>query len=400
ARKQRVAVLTTARSEYYQWRPILRALSGSRKLSLCLMVSGSHLARKFGYTLEEIRRDGFRVAEVLHILERDDSRLSSAVTASRATREIAAALVRQRADLLLLLGDRYELLGAALGALCLGVPIAHIHGGEETQGAIDNLCRHAISKLSVVHFTSTEVYRRRLCQMGESPGRVFRVGAPLLDEVRCTRLLHARQLESELGVTWREPVALMTYHPVTAVPSDDRAIARRIATETMRRCQTVIVTGPNMDPGREAIDATLRQHVRSHPNALYVTNLGSLRYLSVMAAAEVLIGNSSSGIHEAASFALPVVNVGPRQAGRLRPRNVIDSDTGRADIAAALKRALSPRFRRSLQGMRNPYGDGKAGLRIVRILESLVPFDTLPVKRFVDGAEVRRASKSWRRRHG
>jgi UDP-hydrolysing UDP-N-acetyl-D-glucosamine 2-epimerase len=395
-RKQNVTVLTTARSEYYQLRPILRRLQRSERLGLQLLVSGSHLSAQYGKSERDIAADGFPVCERLSILVDDDSRIGAASTASLCVQAVAGALHRNQADLLLLAGDRYEILAAALAATCVDVPIAHLHGGERTDGAMDELCRHAITKLSVLHFASTEVYRARIIQMGEAPERVFAVGAPLLDEILATEILSESQLVERLGITLQRPVGLIAYHPATREQQDSGETTRLILQTAAERCQTVIITAPNQDPGREAIWMEMRKFAEGSSRAALFENLGSRVFLSVMACADFMIGNSSAGVHEAASFRLPIVNVGTRQAGRLRPRNVIDCELSEASIRRAVELALSDGFRSGLVDLVNPYGDGRAGERIVACLEELVPFrGTLGRKAFRDGPEVQAALAEW-----
>ncbi len=392
---QNVAVLTTSRSEYYQIRTVLRHIQRSPNLSLQLFVSGTHLSSKFGRSEQHIIADGFTPVERLPILVDEDSGFGSALTAGLAVQMIAGALQRQSTDLLLLAGDRYETLAAALAATCMGVPIAHMHGGERTEGALDDACRHAITKLSAVHFTSTDVYRARVIQMGEPPDRVFTTGAPLLDEVMQTTLLTERELEERLDFALIHPVALVAYHPATREHIDEGRACLDILT-SVADCKTLILTAPNSDPGHESILQALQAYPTKHPHARLFANLGSQNFLSVMAHADLMIGNSSSGIHEAASFRLPVVNVGSRQAGRLRPRNVIDCAADYESIRSAVAKALSADFRRTLENLQNPYGDGHAGERIAAYLEKFAPFkESLLQKSFYDSPDVQAATHTW-----
>ncbi len=398
--QQKVAVLTTSRSEYYQFRPVLRCLQKSEALTLQLLVSGSHLSSQFGKTERDIVADGFFPYERLPILVDDDSGLGCALTAGLAVQVIAGALHRNATDLLLLMGDRYELLAAALAATCLGIPIAHIHGGERTDGALDDACRHAITKLSSLHFVSTNVYRVRVIQMGEPPERVFTIGAPLVDEVVAAPLLMERELANHLGLRIDHPVALVAYHPTTREQIDDGEVCRLILKSIATHCNTIVITAPNHDPGHEVIFDTIKAFTQTHHNGKLFVNLGSQAFLSVMSCADIMIGNSSSGIHEASSFQLPVVNVGSRQASRLRPRNVLDCEPKEAAINKAVSLALSSEFRKELAGLENPYGDGHAGERMDAILKRFVPFKDTLRKTFWDSPDVQAAFAEWRRQHG
>lgn len=397
--RPKVAVLTTTRAEYYQLRPVLTALRASETLALVLLVSGSHLSPQYGRSERDIVADGFEIAERLPILVDEDSGLGAAGTSALAVQAVAGALTRQGANLLLLAGDRYELLAAALAATCVGVPIAHLHGGERTDGAIDDVCRHAITKLSAIHFVSTEVYRHRVLQLGENPGHVFTVGAPFLDQVKSTVLLDAAELEKELGLPLRSPVALVAYHPVTRGEEDDAQVCRWLLDAVAAHCRTIIVTAPNQDAGHSMVIEALQAFTRRHENAALFANLGSRRFLSVMSQAAVMAGNSSSGVHEAASFRLPVVNIGSRQASRLKPRNVIDADPSEPAIRAAVARALSAEFRVQIGDTENPYGDGHAGEKLVAHLEQLAPFERFLKKTFCDSPEVRSSTAQWNTAH-
>lgn len=397
---QNVAVLTTSRSEYYQLRSILEALKRSTAFLPQLFVSGSHLSTQFGRSEQHIESEGFSVYERLPILVEDDSGMGSALTAGLAVQMIGGALLRNDTDLLLLAGDRYETLAAAVAATCVGVPVAHAHGGEITEGALDDACRHAITKLSGLHFVSTDVYRARVIQMGEPPERVFAVGAIFLDQVLRVHLLTEQELAERLNLRIVHPLALVAYHPVTRRQSDDGRICQDMLEKVSAHCSTVVATAPNHDPGHEVILDTMKAFSRGHENVALFSNLGSQGFLSLMSCADVMIGNSSSGIHEAVSFQLPVVNVGPRQAGRLRPRNVLDCPSDTASISRAVSRALSDEFRKSLADLKNPYGDGRAGEKLVAHLERFVPFkETLLQKSFCDGPEVQTVLDEWSRAH-
>jgi len=392
--RQNVAVLTTARSEYYQWRSVLKSLSHSKTLSLRLLVSGSHLSERYGRTISDIERDGYCPAEVLPILLDADTSLASAMTAGLLVQQLAGALVRQKIDLLLLLGDRYETLAAALAAACLGIPVAHLHGGEVTTGANDDAFRHAITKLSALHFVSTDVYRERVLQLGEAPDRVFRTGAPFLDEILATKRLSRKALETRLGIKLISPVALVAYHPATASDECPEMTCRWLLESVKKQCRTILLTAPNQDPGRDRIWHSMETFAKETPGAKCFVNLGSQVFLSVMGEADVMVGNSSSGIHEAASFKLPVVNIGSRQEGRLAPANVLHCASSRKAIEMALKKALSPAFRKKLASLKNPFGDGHAAERIVKTLEKFVPFrEQLSLKSFEDSVAVRRAMR-------
>jgi UDP-N-acetylglucosamine 2-epimerase (non-hydrolysing) len=282
---------------------------------------------------------------------------------------VGAELEKCGAQLLLLLGDRWELLPAATVGVLLQRPIAHIHGGEITEGALDERVRHAITKLADIHLCATQEAAKRIRQLGEAPDRIHVVGAPGLDNFAQIRPLDTAELTSLVGSSGR-PLALVTYHPETAGPVDNRSIAEAIFRVAARRCGSVLVTAPGRDPGADEVLAAATTAAQQFDNMALRPNLGDL-YPRLLATADVLIGNSSSGIIEAASFGLPVVDVGDRQRGRERARNVVSTNAAESDIDRAVEQALTAEFRSNLRGMVNPYGDGQAARRIADIVTAL-----------------------------
>jgi UDP-N-acetylglucosamine 2-epimerase (non-hydrolysing)/GDP/UDP-N,N'-diacetylbacillosamine 2-epimerase (hydrolysing) len=291
---------------------------------------------------------------------------------------LADALTAWRPDLLLLIADRYEMLAPASVALALRIPIAHIEGGEVSQGAIDDQVRNALTKLAHVHFTSTPTARRRVIAMGEEPWRVHRAGAPSLDHLRRSTLLTRPALEGRLGLTLQAPTILAAYHPVTIL-KDTTAEADALFSALAQAPGQLLFVYPNADAGSYALIERTKALAASRPHTHIFVNLDPVTYWSLLGQVDALIGNSSSGIMEAASFALPAVNVGLRQQGRERARNVIDAPAETAAILRALNQALDPEFRRTLRGMENPYGDGTAAETIARVLAT-VPLDGLLIK--------------------
>jgi UDP-hydrolysing UDP-N-acetyl-D-glucosamine 2-epimerase len=288
-------------------------------------------------------------------------------------------LTAWRPDLLLLIADRYEMLAPACAAVAMRIPIAHIEGGEVSQGAIDDQVRNALTKLAHIHFTSTETARQRVIAMGEEPWRVHRAGAPSIDHLRCSSLLDLKALEARLNLSLARPSIVAAWHPVTMLP-DTNAEADSFFGAMLQAPGQILFVYPNADAGCHSLIERTRALAASRPHTHVFVNLEPVTYWSLLSHADALVGNSSSGIMEAASFALPVVNVGIRQQGRERGRNVIDARAKVASIGAALDQALSPGFRESLAGMTNPYGDGTAAETIVRVLAS-VPLQGLLMKR-------------------
>ena len=384
-RRRRVAVLTTSRAEYGLLRELLRRLHGDPHFVLQLVVAGAHLAPAYGHTVDAIVADGLPIARRIPSLAQGDTRLEIAQSAALLGLLGAHSLEELGPDVLLLLGDRYELLGFAAAALGLGIPIAHIHGGELSLGAIDDSVRHALTKLSSYHFCATETSARRLRQMGEPANRVFRVGALGVGAIRETPLLPKLAIEEALGLRLQRPIAVVTLHPETRAVTSARALAKALVRALNKFDVTSIITHPGADSDRAAILGELEAYARARPGrAVVLPSLGQSLYYSVLAQADVMVGNSSSGLLEAPSFRLPVVNVGDRQSGRERARNVIDCASRADTIAQALQRALSDGFRASLRGLRNPFGDGRAAERIARHLRRLPLGEKATMKGFAD----------------
>jgi len=367
--KRKIAVVTTSRADYSHLYWPLHDLSRHPEVDLQLIVTGSHLSPEFGVTVGEIERDGLAIAARIECLLSSDTDVGMAKTIGVATLSLADCLGQMRPDLLLLIADRYEMLAPAAVALALRIPIAHIEGGEISEGAIDDAVRNALTKMSHIHFTSTFAARDRVIVLGEEEWRVHRAGAPSIDHLRRDTLHTRKQVEQQLQIDLQQPTTVVAYHPVT------------IARDTTRECDElfsalqqiagqIIFCYPNADAGsRELIERT-RQFQQQRPDAHIFVNLPALIYWSLLKNVDLMIGNSSSGIMETPSFALPTVNVGMRQQGRERARNVVDAAPSETDIRAKIAIARSPQFRQSLQGMQNPYGDGHAAEKIVKVLTS------------------------------
>lgn len=368
---KRVCVITGTRAEYGLLRPLMARIAASEVLSLHLVVTGAHLSPAFGDTWREIVADGFSIDERVPLPLRDDSTLGAATAFGAAVPGIAEALGRLAPDVVVLLGDRYEMLAAAVAAHLSGIPIAHLHGGELTEGAFDDAMRHAITKMAVLHFTATEEYRRRVVQLGEDPAGVYAVGALGLDNIRALPLLGRDELERELAFDLGEHSVALTFHPVTLAGDSAAQLAEVLAALGAFPDLHVVATRPNADPGNRRLTELLDAFVASHPDrAAVFTSLGSVRYLSLLSAVDAVVGNSSSGIIEAPSFGVPSVDIGDRQAGRVRAQSVIHCEPKRADVERALAEALSPAFRAVAAVAENPYGDGHAAERVVAVLET------------------------------
>jgi UDP-N-acetylglucosamine 2-epimerase (non-hydrolysing)/GDP/UDP-N,N'-diacetylbacillosamine 2-epimerase (hydrolysing) len=376
--KRRIGVVTSSRADYSHLYWPLRELAANPAIDLGVFALGAHLSPEFGSTIDEIERDGFPIRARIECLLSSDTDTGMAKTIGIAILGLADAFTAWRPDLLLLIADRYEMLAPASVALALRIPVAHIEGGEISQGAIDDHVRNALTKLAHIHFTSTETARQRVIAMGEEPWRVHHAGAPSLDHLRRSTLLDRAALEARLALTLTQPTLLAAWHPVTIL-KDTNAEADAFFSALADTPGQLIFVYPNSDAGGYALIERTRALAATRPHTHIFVNLDAVTYWSLLGNAAALVGNSSSGIMEAASFALPTVNVGIRQQGRERVRNIIDSLAETSAIHAAIQRALSPEFRGTLRGMTNPYGDGTAAATIARVL-STVPLDGLLIK--------------------
>jgi len=379
-----IGVVTVSRSDYGHLVPVLREIRAAADLGLLLFVAGTHFSPRFGRTIDRIEADGWPIAASIDMLEPEDSPEGIAVSTARGVEGFARAFARHRPDVLVLLGDRFEMLAAAVAALPLVVPVAHVHGGEESEGAIDNQIRHAITKLAHVHFASAAPHARRIARMGEEAWRIHTTGAPGLDRIRPSELLTRGEVAAALGLPAAGPWLVVTFHPVTLEYRDTERHVDELMAALDKLEATLILTYPGADTAGRTIIDRIEEFAGHHPNARLVTSLGDRLYLSLLEHAHAMVGNSSSGLIEAPSFGLPVVNIGSRQAGRLRGANVIDVEPERDDILRAIDAALAPGLRARLRATANPYGDGRAAPRIVTILRELELTPRLVRKRFVE----------------
>lgn len=379
-----IGAVTVGRSDYSIYLTVLRKIKAEADLELYLIVAGMHLSPEFGSTVEAIEADGFEINERVEMLLSSDTPEGIAKSIGLGIIGFAQVYSRFRPDLLLVLGDRFEMHAAVLAALPFKIPVAHIHGGEITEGAIDDALRHSITKLSHLHFTATEDARRRIVQMGEEPWRVIVSGAPSLDNLESVRLLDRPELEALIALRLDANPLLVTYHPVTLEYEQTEWQVRQLL-GALEQCDfPMVFTMPNADTNGRVITGLVREFARSCSRAQMVDNLGTRGYFSLMSQAVAMVGNSSSGIIEAPSFGLPVVNIGTRQQGRTRGPNVIDVGYACDEILAGIAQATSPEFRASLRGLPNPYGCGHASDVIVRHLKEVALDDRLVKKRFLD----------------
>jgi len=367
---RKIAVLTGTRAEYGILRPILKRIIAHPRLDLRLIVTGMHLSDEFGYTIREIEKDGFEIYAKLDTLNKEDTGAGMAKYIGNTTIKLAEVFEDLKPDILLLLGDRGEMLAGAIAATCMNILIAHIHGGE-TSGSIDEGFRNAISKLAHLHFVATEECKQKLISMGEEPSRIFVVGAPGLDDI-FEDLIPPEEIAKKYNIDLSKPLVLMIQHPVvTEVEDAPNQIRETLEAIVDLKLQTIVIY-PNADAGGRRMIKVIKEYEKKYPFIKAYKSLPRRDYLSLMNIATVMVGNSSSGIIEAPSFGLPVVNVGTRQKGRLRAENIIDVEYNKKEIKNAILKAIyDEEFKRKAKNTKNPWGDGKASERIVNILANI-----------------------------
>lgn len=379
-----IGVVTVARSDYGIYVPLLKRIQQDPALGLHLIVSGAHLSAEFGSTVSAIVEDGFAIGDKVEALRASDTPQGIATAIGDAVSAFGRSYGRSRPDVLVVLGDRFEMFAAALAALPFRIPVAHIHGGELTFGAIDDALRHAMTKLSHLHFVATDEYRRRVEQLGEAPWRIVVSGAPALDNLRGMAFRTLAELSAQHGFPASPAPLLVTFHPVTLEYEQVESQTGELLAALDSAGLPVVFTQPNADSGGRRVSEMIDAFVAAHPRAYRVDNFGVVGYFSMMQVAAAMVGNSSSGLVEAPSLGLPVVNVGIRQDGRVRGANVIDTGNSRDEILAGIRAAVQPAFRERLRDRVNPYGRGGASEVIVRHLKDVALDDRLLVKRFHD----------------
>lgn len=384
--RTRVCVVTGSRADFGLLAPVMRAVRTDENLELSVVAVGSHFLDNNGYTFDEIESAGFVVDERVSV-EYDDSAQGISQAIGETVQRSAVALSRLQPDIVLVLGDRYEILAVALSATVLRIPIVHIAGGDVTFGAYDEGFRHAITKLSHVHFTTNPDATARVLQLGEEPWRIHQVGSPGIDALLEADLLSREELEEQLSWKFHSRNLLVTLHPVTLQPATSVGHAQALvaALESLPGDIGVVVTGTNSDSEGAEINAVLTEYcTRNATHTLQVASLGNLGYLSMLAEVDAVVGNSSSGLYEAPSLGTPTVDIGIRQMGRSMATSVFHCDADTESIVAGIRQALS----RGRMDVTNPYGDGRAVEKIVSALRDLPDRDTLLLKAFVDREKV------------
>lgn len=381
---RKICVVTGTRAEYGLLSGLMRLIRDDKELELQVIATNMHLSPEYGLTYREIEKDGFVVNKKVEMLLSADTYSGTTKSLGLGIIGFADAYADLQPDLLVILGDRYEMLGAASAALLFKIPVAHLAGGDITEGAYDDAIRHAITKMSHLHFTFTEPYRRRVIQLGEAPERVFNTGSTGIDNLRHLRLMSRDELERSIGFGLGDRCLIVTFHPVTLEEQTARQQFEQVLQAVDETGCRLIFTLPNSDCDSRVLIRMIQQYVHTHADkAIAFTSMGYLRYLSALQYAWMVVGNSSSGLLEVPSFGIPTVNIGNRQKGRLRCESVIDCEPTLPDIRRALERASSPAFREIAARVKNPYEQPHTNERIYRILKE-TPLDGLTSKHFYD----------------
>lgn len=383
-----ICVVTGTRAEYGLLLPLLRALEEDTDFCLQLIVTGAHLSPEFGLTYQQIEADGFSISAKVDMLLSSGSAVGMVKSLGVAVLGLAEELNRLQPDLVLVLGDRYEMMAVAQTALLLGIPLGHIHGGERTEGAVDEGIRHAITKMAHIHFTAAEEYLCRVIQMGEDPKRVFNVGALGIDGIRKLKLLSKKEVERELNFLFQQKNFLVTLHSETLQTEQENLSMLEALLQALDGYPEagLIITGANADTGGQKFNQRLQQYVCTQgKRAVFQMSLGQLRYFSVLQYCDLVIGNSSSGIIEAPFFKKPTVNIGTRQKGRLRAVSVVDCQGTVEDIQMAISQVLDTDFLQMLdREIVSPFGDGRSAKKIMTVLKKPLERDWLLRKEFYD----------------
>lgn len=370
---RKICVVTGSRAEYGLLRWLMEEIKADKALELQVVVTGMHLSPEYGMTYKEIEKDGFKISHKIKISLNDDSPEGIAKSFAEAVPGFSTAFNRLKPDIIVILGDRYEILAAGISAMFSRIPIAHIHGGELTEGAIDDTIRHSLTKISHLHFAATKEYRKRIIQLGEQPSRVFNFGSPAIDYLKTVKLPSRTNLEKRTGFKLGKINFLVTYHPETlSGANNEKAVKKMLKAFDSFPEAKIIFTKHNADSGGRIIGKTIEKYIRGNPGkAKLVTSLGRLYYLAAVKHCDVVIGNSSSGLIEVPAMKKPTINIGSRQDGRIKAQSVIDCPAESVKITSAIKKALSKDFYAKLAKMKSPYGDGDSSRKIKEVLKKM-----------------------------
>jgi GDP/UDP-N,N'-diacetylbacillosamine 2-epimerase (hydrolysing) len=380
--KKKICVITGSRAEYGTMYHTLKLIRSSPALELQLVVTGMHLSPEFGYTVNEILKDGFEIADRVEMMISSDTTAAIGKSIGVGIIGMVDCLSRLKPDIVLVVADRYEIFAAAAAAMALQLPIAHVSGGELTEGLMDEQIRHAITKMSHVHFVAIEENAERVLQMGEEPWRVHIVGGHWIDNIKKIKKISLKGINAALGMRLSHPSILVTYHAVNRPLARTEAHIKNLLDALDKVKADIIFTYPNADAGGRVIVSAIEKFVKSHPRAKLYKSLGKDLYLNLFSHVDIVVGNSSSGLLETQSFRLPVVNIGDRQAGRMITENIISVPEERDAILQGIRKGLSKEFRKSIANMENPFDKGCAAKNIVKVLTELDPGPKLLNKRF------------------
>lgn len=383
---KKICVVTSTRAEYGLLRNLLQKIKNDSLLELCLIVTGTHLSHEFGMTVTEIECDKIIISDKIDILMSSDNASGISKTMGMASISFADAFERHKPDLLVVLGDRYELLPICASAVNALIPIAHISGGETTEGAIDEMVRHCITKMSYLHFPACETYRKRIIQLGEDPERVFNFGDVGVELVKNIKIIEKKELQDMIGFDLENPYACVTFHSLTLEKESAEVQIDELLKAILHFPNlNFIFTKGNADANGRIINNKIDKFVAVNKNCVAHTSLGVNKYLSCLKYAEIVIGNSSSGIVEAPSFGVPTVNIGDRQKGRLQAKSIINCDVKEADIVDSIRMALTQSFKEESKNAINPYGDGSTSEGILKTIKKFLYEDKINLKkRFFD----------------
>ena len=386
--KRRICVVTGTRADYGLLYWLLKEIKNDKELELQLIATGMHLSPEFGLTYREIEKDGFDINEKIELLLSSDSEVGISKAIGLGCISFSESLKSLNPDMVVVLGDRFEIISASIAAIISKIPLIHLHGGEITQGLIDEPIRHSITKMATYHFPATEEYKNRIIQMGENPKRVFNYGMAGLDNIYKLELLNKNELEKELNFKFDKKTAIVTYHPVTLENNTAEEQIDNLLEAIDSFDMKVIFTKSNADTYGRIINKKIKKFVNNNSkNNIFVDNLGQIKYLSVLKHVDLMIGNSSSGLTEAPSFKLPVVNIGDRQKGRVKAGNIVESGYNKDNIKESIKKSLSDRFSKEISDLKNPYDkneDGKTSFRIKEKLKELNINKESIIKEFYD----------------
>lgn len=366
--KRKICVVTGTRAEYGLLNPVIRAIKKNPNLRLDLVVSGMHLLREFGSSFKEIKKDGFKINAIVQMKSNEDTGAGMAISISKGIAGMVKAFKKINPTIVLILGDRTEVLAAAIAAAYMNIPIAHIHGGDKTKAGLDESVRHAITKLAYLHFVASPTSAKRVLRMGEERERIFVVGAPGLDNILNQKLLTINQLKEQFPIDDKGYIILLQHSVTTQPQLADKQIIETLKAITELRVNTIAIY-PNSDAGGKSIIQILKNY--KNPFIRLYTNIDNKTFLSLMKYSLAVVGNSSSGIIETSALKIPAINIGTRQEGREKSKNVIDVDYDKEQIKEAIKYALNPKFKKSLNSMTSPYGNGNSSIRIAAILANI-----------------------------